>query len=356
MLRKSETLSATRKNAARILTVLLLAATAFVPAAGAQEDGMSTLERIEARGLVQCGVIRSGIGVSEIDNMGRWKGFFPEFCHAIAAAILNDREAVEFVEVNYVVRFEALQSGAFDVLMANTTWTASRDTNLDLAFTHPIYYDGQGFLAHKNLGASSLADVDDASVCVSENTTTIHNLEDLVRTRMPGLRIQAYESIESVYSSFFSGECDMMTQDRVALVSQLLNRASDPDEFVLFEDVISKEPLGPVVREGDEKWLDIVQWVVFALMIAEEYGITHDNVGDFMNSTKPEIRRLLGLENEIGEMLGLPKDWGYRAISATGSYGEIFERNLGSESPLDLQRGLNALWTDGGLIYAPPLR
>jgi general L-amino acid transport system substrate-binding protein len=306
--------------------------------------------------LLKCGVIRGGVGVSEIDETGRWVGFFPDFCRALAAATTGDAEAVDWVEVNYVVRFEALNSNAFDVLMSNTTWTASRDTKLGLAFTQPIYYDGQGFLAHRSLGATGLKDVGKASVCVSKNTTTIRNLEELVRTQYPQLEIRAYESGEGVYSSFFSRECDLMTQDRVALVSQRLNRASNPDDYLLFDEVISKEPLGPVVRRGEDAWMDVVQWVVFALILAEEHGVTQNTLDDFADTTNPELRRLLGLDPGVGALFGLDDKWAARAIAAVGNYGEIYSRHLGQGSSLAIKRGLNALWTEGGLIYAPPLR
>ncbi len=339
-----------------LLALLCLAGALPGPEGAARADGSSVLERINQNGLLRCGVIRSGVGVSEIDETGRWTGFFPDFCRALAAATVGDPEAVDWVEVNYVVRFEALNSDAFDVLMANTTWTASRDTDLQLAFTQPIYYDGQGFLAHASLGAERLEDVGEASVCVSESTTTILNLRELVRTRFPALEVRAYESLEGVYSSFFSRECDLMTQDRVALVSQRLNRTANPNDYVLLEDVISKEPLGPAVRIEDEDWFDIVQWVVFALILAEEHGITQDTVDAFADSSNPEVRRMLGFDPGVGALFGLDDGWAARAIRATGNYGEIYARNLGADSPLKIARGLNALWTEGGLLYAPPLR
>lgn len=343
-----------------LMGLMLLVGVMTMPASAhgvGEAPSSPTLDRVRDEGLLRCGVIRSGVGVSEIDQTGQWQGFFPDLCRALAAAILDDPEAVEWVEVNYVVRFEALNSGAFDVLMANTTWTATRDTELGLAFTEPVYYDGQGFLAHAALGVEKLDDLKgDASVCVSKNTTTILNLEELVRTRYPGLKIMAYESLEGVYSSFFSGECDLMTQDRVALVSQRLNRAAEPSKYVLLEDVVSKEPLGPAVRTGDEAWYDVVQWVVLSLILAEEHGITRATIADFEDSTNPEVRRLLGLEPGMGAKFGLPDIFANCAIKAVGNYGEIYARHLGEGSPLAIPRGLNALWTEGGLLYAPPLR
>lgn len=337
------------------LAVLIGAGVTVAPVPAAAQ----TLDAVQDRGILRCGVINSGIGVSEIDETGRWQGFFPEFCRALAAAVLGNANAVEYVEVNYIMRFDALNSEGFDVLMANTTWTASRDVELNLAFTHPLYYDGQGFLAHASLGARSVADLaalEEATVCVNEGTTTIGNLQELVaRLNLP-LEIIAFQSIEGVYGSFFSRECDLMTQDRVALVSQRLNRAVDPDAIVLFPDVISKEPLGPAVREDDPDWFDIVQWTAYALMIAEEHGIGSASVDDYLDSPLPEVRRLLGVEPGIGAKLGLDEQWAYRAIKDVGAYDEIFARTLGRDSSLQLERGLNALWTDGGLLYAPPLR
>lgn len=352
----------------RRLTVCLIAA--FFAASGllgavpsAQPAAAATLDAVKARGLLRCGVINSGIGLSEIGATGRWEGFFPEFCRFLAAAVLGNADAVEFVEVNYVMRFDALNKDAFDVLSANTTWTTSRDADLNLAFTHPMFYDGQGFLAHDSLGAANLADAAALSmdrpltVCVSEGTTTIQNLRDLAKTLDIRFDIVSFKSIENVYAAFFSRECELMTQDRVALVSQRLNRAPDPTRFVLFPEVISKEPLGPAVREDDAEWFDIVQWAVYASLLAEEHGLTRGTVDAARaNSQDPEVRRLLGVDPGMGAMLGLEESWAYDALSQIGAYNEIFDRTLGADSSLGLERGLNALWTDGGLMYAPPMR
>lgn len=327
-----------------------------VPSGPAAAD---TLSEIRDRGLLRCGVINSGIGLSELDGSGRWQGFFPEFCRFLAASILGSADAVEFIEVNYVVRFDALNSREFDVLMANTTWTLTRDTDLALSFTHPLFYDGQGFLAHASIGARNLRDLaklDHATVCVSEGTTTIVNLRDLVERLGLPVEVVPFQSIEGVYDSFFSRDCDLMTQDRVALVSQRLNRAGNPDDYILFPNVISKEPLGPAVRQDDQKWFDIVQWSVYATFAAEEMGITSATVDTFESSTNLEIRRLLGSDPGLGERLGLSDRWAYEGLKQVGSYAEIFDRTLGRESSMMLDRGLNALWRDGGLLYAPPLR
>lgn len=325
----------------------------------ASHASATTLEAVQNRGLLRCGVVNSGVGLSEIDLQGHWQGFFPDFCRFMAAAILGNADAVEYVEVNYVTRFDALNADAFDVLMANTTWTAGRDIDLKLAFTHPLFYDGQGFLAHRSVDVNSVKDlVGDKtySVCVSDGTTTIENLRDLVATNNLNLKIITFQSVEGVYDAFFARVCDLMTQDRVALVSQRLNRAADPTSFILFPDIISKEPLGPVIRENDPQWYDIVQWTIYATMMAEEFGITQDNVDTFLESPEPEVQRLLGVLPDVGNSLGLPTDWAFQGLKQVGSYGEIYDRTLGKNSSMGLERGLNALWSDGGLLYTPPLR
>ncbi|SMF18597.1 general L-amino acid transport system substrate-binding protein [Tistlia consotensis] len=312
-----------------------------------------TLARIRHDGLLRCGVIRVGPGVSETDERGVWRGFFPDYCRVLAAAVLGDADAVEFVEVTQTVRFKALNDGAFDVLMGNTTWTASRDTKLGLAFTQPIYYDGQGFMANRALGAARLADVHHATVCVNRNTTTIRNLEELIASRHLDLKVRGFDSGEMAYDSFFAHDCDILTTDRIALTTVRLSRSPDPDDYVLFPDMVSKEPLSPTLRNDDEDWFDVVQWSVFATLLAEEHGIRSDNLDSFLDSNDPEVRRLLGLDPGIGADLGLDEDWARRIVAQVGNYAEIFNRNL---SPLGLDRGLNALWRDGGLLYAPPLR
>ena len=238
----------------------------------------AVLARVKSEGLLRCGVTRSGTGLSETDEQGEWRGFFPEFCRALAAAATGEADAVEFVEVDDVVRFEALRDGAFDVLIANTTWTTTRDTSLGLSFTGTLYYDGQSFLAHRSLGASRLDEVTQASVCVSAGTTTIQNLRELAVTK-PGLKILDFKAIDSVYDAFFARSCDLLTYDRVTLLSQLHSRAGRPEEYTLFPDVISKEPLGPVVKAGDKQWFDVVRWTMFALIAAEELGVGRSKIG-----------------------------------------------------------------------------
>lgn len=314
----------------------------------------SVLDTVKERGFVICGVSRSGSGLSELTADGSWNGFFAEFCKVLGAAVLGDKDAVEYVEVSDLNRFEALNEGAIDVLMANTTWTATRDSQLGLAFTTTVYYDGQGFLAHRELGADNIGDVDSARVCVNRNTTTLLNLEDLIAAGKSGLEIVAFDATETLYSAFFTRRCDIVTYDRVVLRALQLYRAANPDDLVLFSDVISKEPLGPAVRQGDPKWFDAVQWSVFATIAAEELGLNSDTVGtiDTANASQ-ETRRFLGKEGQIGANLGLPTSWAHDIVEQVGNYGEIYRRYLGGTKG---ERGLNALWRDGGLLYAPPFR
>ncbi len=316
------------------------------------ESRMSRLDEVMARGHLICGINRSGIGLSEISKDGKWGGFFVDFCQVLAAALFGDKEAVEYMEVTDSNRFQATNAGVIDVLMANTTWTVVRDSELKLAFTTTVYYDGQGFLAYRKLGAKTLAEVETGKVCVSRNTTTILNLQDLVAKEKPGLEIVPFGSLETLYTAFMKRRCDMLTYDRVMLTAQKRYRASNPEELILYPEIISKEPLGPVVQQGDPKWFDVVQWSVFATIAAEEMGLTMKNV-DAKKKQDPsaEAMRFLGLQGKIGSQLGLDKDWAYNIVAQVGNYGEIYSRHLGTGD-----RGVNALWTNGGLMYSPPFR
>ena len=353
---------AVSRAGARLLALTLLGLLAG-PTAGEAETGLGvadgaagghTLSAVRDRGVLQCGITSTGIGLSEIDADGNWRGFFPDLCRALAAAIFGDSEAVEFVEIDFVIRFDALRDGAFDVLMSMTTWTSGRDSRLALAFTQTLLYDGQGFLAHRSLGATRLADLTEATVCVHDNTTTIANLRDLVAARFPGFQVLAFHSLEGGYAAFFSRQCDLLTLDRVGLLAQRLSWASEPEDYVLFPDIISREPLSPAVRQDDPLWFDIVQWTMFALIVAEEHGVDSTNVAEAREWDQPEVARLLGVEGTVGADLGLDADWAYQVIRQVGNYGEVFERTLGSA--IGMERGLNDLWTRGGLIYAPPFR
>lgn len=335
-----------------ILLPLLLTTLAAPGPAAAQ-----TLQGVRDRGYLSCGLNVAGLGLVEVDADGRWTGFFPDMCRALAAAVLGDAEAVEFVEVDFLTRFDALRGGAFDVLMSNTTWTMSRDIELELQFSATLLYDGQGFLAHKDLGIQRLADLHGpATVCVHTNTTTIDHLRDLVATTYPNLEIRPYVSNEAGYEAFFAHSCDMFTTDRSSLIGLRAGRASEAEDVVLLDDVISREPLAPAVRQGDVAWFDVVQWAMFALVLAEEHGLTSANVSGALTDPVPEVARLLGVEGDYGESMGLPRDWAYQAILQVGSYGEIYDRNFGPGTQLAMPRDLNNLWSNGGLIYAPPLR
>jgi len=313
------------------------------------------LDRIHADGVVRCGVTASGIGLSEVGVSGSWEGFFYDFCRALASAVLDDPDAIEPVEVDDIIRFKALAGGAFDVLMANTTWTIGRDTALGISFADVLLYDGQAFLAHKSLGARQLSDVKDGTVCVPGGTTTIKNLSELVAGLDGHIEAVDFNSSEALYDAFFSRRCDLITYDMFALASLRQTRANSPDDFILFPDIISKEPLSSVVKRGDNEWFHLVRWASRALVAAEELGVTRANVDAMRGSSVPEIRRLLGTDAGIGEGMGLTNDWAYRMIRDVGNYGEIYERHLG-ESGLGIPRGMNALWRDGGLHYAPPIR
>lgn len=314
-----------------------------------------TLDRIKEEGVVKCGATRSGRGLSEISVTGDWQGLFIDFCRALAAAVLDDPKAIEIVEVDDVIRFDALTDGAFDVLTANTTWTVSRDTARGMIFTGIYYYDGQGFLAHRSLDASRIAEVSSGVICVPGGTTTVKNLEELTAGLDSSLETHEFHSIDMVYEAFFARRCDIITYDRIALISQLHDRADNPENFVLFTDVVSKEPLGPAVRRDDLEWADVVRWTVFATIAAEELGIHSGNLDEMASTGNPEVLRLLGIEGEIGPGMGLTQDWARRIIGHVGNYGEIFDRHLG-QNGLGVPRGLNALWRDGGLHYAPPIR
>jgi len=317
----------------------------------------TTLEAVKQRGFLRCGVAEIGVGLSYISEAGDWAGFFPAYCRAVAAATLGRADAVDFVPVESGNRFEMVGSGTIDVLSSNSTWTLRRDASLGLNWVGVLYYDGQGFLAHRSLGAKNLAEVGAASVCVqSGGTTTVKNLAEYTRLNNPKMTALTFESFEGHLGAFLRRRCDLLTTDRLELVGILASPVANPDDYVLFPEVISKEPLGPVVRDDDPQWFDIVKWVIYATIAAEEKGVTSANVAAMRGSEDPEVRRLLGVDPGLGEILGLDDAWAARVIEQVGNYGEIFERNLGQETPLGLERGLNALWTEGGLMYAPPLR
>ncbi len=315
----------------------------------------TTLESVRAEGVVKCGVNSGSPGFGAVNDDGEWSGFDIDYCRAIATAIFGDPKKVKFVPTTASDRFQALQSGAVDVLTRNTTWTMARDTTLNLAFAGVNYYDGQGFMVRKSLGITSALELSKATICVQLGTTTELNLADYFKANNMQYSAVAKEKVEDVTADYAAERCMAFTADATALYGLRLTMTNPADHIVL-PQVISKEPLGPAVRQGDEQWLNVVKWIHFALLNAEEYGVTSENVDEMRESTNGSVRRLLGVEGEFGKAIGLPNDWAYRVIKQIGNYGEIFDRNLGSGSPLGIARGLNALWTQGGLQYAPPIR
>jgi general L-amino acid transport system substrate-binding protein len=315
-----------------------------------------TLEQIRQRGQLVCGVSTGVIGFSSADSQGKFSGLDVDVCRAIAAAVLNDPDKVKYVPLNAQQRFTALQSGEVDLLSRNTTWTLTRDASLGLNFAAITYYDGQGFLVPKKLKLSSAKQLKNAEICVQSGTTTEKNLGDYFKSQGIKIKPVVFEKFEASTKAFFSGRCQAYTTDASALAFIRAKEAPKPDDYIVLPELISKEPLGPVVRRGDDEWFAVVKWVIFALIEGEEYGITQAGVEKMKASADPAVQRLLGTGEDTGKLLGLDRDWAARALKAVGNYGEMFQRNVGSDSPLKLPRGLNALWNKGGLMYAPPVR
>ncbi len=315
-----------------------------------------TLDEVRARGSLSCGVSTGLAGFSMPDANGEWQGFDVAYCRAVAAAVLGDSTAVDFVPLTTQTRFTALSSGEVDVLARNTTWTFSRDVDLRLEFIGVNYYDGQGFMVPRDLGVSSALELDGATVCIQTGTTTELNLADFFSANNMSYEPVPVETNAEAQQQYLAGACDVYTTDASGLAA---TRATfeDPDGHVLLAEIVSKEPLGPVVRHGDSEWGDIARWTLNAMVAAEELGLTSANVGEMSAGTEnPEINRMLGTEGDLGGMLGLEADWAANIISQVGNYGEVFDSNIGAATPIGLARGLNAQWTDGGLLYAPPFR
>jgi len=330
-------------------------AATLVGAAGTAQAGKD-LDTIKARGHLICGVSTGVAGFASADSQGKWTGIDVDVCRAVAAAIFGDADKVKFVPTTAQQRFTALQSGEVDLLVRTTTWTLTRDTALGFDFTGVNYYDGQGFMVNKKLGVKSAKELDGATVCVQPGTTTELNLADYFRANKMSFKPVVIEKVEEVRAAFFAGRCDVFTTDASGLYSTRAANAPNPDDYVILPEIISKEPLGPVVRHGDNQFADIVRWTLFAQLEAEEYGITSKNVDEMMKSDNPAIKRILGVTPGMGKALGVDEKWVYNIIKQVGNYGEMFERNVGSGSPLKIDRGLNKLWTQGGLQYAPPIR
>jgi len=295
------------------------------------------------------------IGFSSPDDKGNWTGFDVDFCRALAAAIFNDATKVKFTPLSTKDRFTALQSGEVDLLSRNTTWTLDRDTKMGLNFAGITYYDGQGLMVKKAMKVNSALELSGASVCTQTGTTTELNLADYFRNNKMKYEVVAFATADETLKAYESGRCDVFTTDTSQLYAQKLKLAA-PNDHMILPEIISKEPFGPLVRHGDDQWFDIVKWTLYALVNAEDLGITKSNVDEMLKSPSPEVRRALGVEGSSGESLGLTNDWLVRIVKATGNYGEMFERNVGASTPLKIDRGLNKLWSKGGLQYAPPIR
>ncbi|MGD8429557.1 MAG: amino acid ABC transporter substrate-binding protein [Ectothiorhodospiraceae bacterium] len=333
---------------AGVTALAAMSATTVASAAG-------TLETVKDRGYLQCGVSTGLPGFSQPDNEGNWTGIDVDTCRAVAAAVFGSADKVQFTPLTAKERFTALQSGEVDVLVRNTTWTLTRDASLGLNFTGTNYYDGQGFLVHKSIGVDSAKQLDGATVCVQGGTTTELNLADYFRKNGMDYQALVFDTSDQTVQGFASNRCDVLTSDRSQLAA-LRTKLEDPSGAVILPETISKEPLGPVVRQGDDVWFNVVKWTLFAMINAEEKGITSENVDKMKKSDDPTVKRILGVSGDMGEKLHLSADFGYNIIKEVGNYGEMYDRTVGPDTPVGLDRGINALWTDGGIMYAPPLR
>jgi len=314
-----------------------------------------TLEQVKAKGYVSCGVSTGIAGFSAADSSGKWQGIDVDMCRAVASAVFGDDTKVKYAPLTAKERFTALQSGEVDILSRATTWTATRDTSLGLNFAGVNYYDGQGFLVSKNIGVNSALELDGATVCIQAGTTTELNLTDYFKANKMSYKPITYDTSAQTIEGFKSGRCDVVTSDASQLYGLVL-KVKDPSTVKVLPEIISKEPLGPVVRQGDDKWFNIVKWSYNALLNSEELGITKANVDAMTKSANPNIKRLLGVSGEVGKNLGLDAKWAYNIVKNVGNYGESFAKNVGKDSPLKIDRGLNKLWNDGGLQYGAPIR
>ena len=331
------------------------AAAALAMTAGAALAASSTLDAVKQRGRLICGINVGLAGFAVPDDKGVWRGFEVDFCRAVGAAVFGDPDRVAYKPLTGKTRFPALQSGEVDLLARITTWTFKRDVNLGFDFVGVTFYDGQGFLIHKDLGVTSARELDGASVCIQTGTTTELNLADFFRANGMKFRSVVVEDAAEARQNYAANRCDVYTTDRSGLAAQR-SVLKNPGDHVILPETISKEPFGLVVRHGDNAWGDIVRWVRNALVVAEELGVTRENVGRMRTSGTPEIRRLLGEDGDFGAALGLSRDWAFKAIEGVGNYGEIYDRHIGPRTAIGLDRGVNNLWTKGGILYAPPFR
>jgi general L-amino acid transport system substrate-binding protein len=313
----------------------------------------SALDSVRSKGFVQCGVNTGLAGFSQPDSKGVWKGIDVDVCRAVAAAVLGDAAKVRYTPLTAQQRFTALQSGEVDILSRNTTWTVTRDSSLGLNFVGVNYYDGQGFMVPKKLKVKSAKQLSGATVCVQPGTTTELNLSDYFRANRMTFKPVVIEKLEEVLNAYFAGRCDVFTTDHSGLISVRATRAPKPDEHLILPEIISKEPLGPAVRHGDDRWFDVVKWSLFAMIEAEELGLSSKNIAERAKSDNPSIQRFVGATGDIGKMLGVDNRWALQIVKQVGNYGESFEANL---KPLGFERGLNRLWNQGGLLYVPPIR
>jgi general L-amino acid transport system substrate-binding protein len=328
---------------------LLLLAVLATPAFAQQ----STLDSVRSKGYVQCGVNTGVAGFSAPDSKGVFRGIDVDVCRAVAAAVFGDNSKVRYTPLTAQQRFTALQSGEVDILSRNTTWTITRDTSLGLNFVGINYYDGQGFMVHRRLNVKSAKQLNGATVCVQPGTTTELNLSDYFRSNKMTFKPVVIEKLDEVLNAYFAGRCDVYTTDHSGLISTRASRAPKPEEHVILPEIISKEPLGPAVRHGDDRWFDVVKWSMFAMIEAEEMGLSTKTIDKEAASTNPNIQRFVGATGDIGKMLGIDNKWALNIIKQVGNYGESFDTNL---KPLGFERGLNRLWNQGGLMYAPPIR
>jgi general L-amino acid transport system substrate-binding protein len=321
----------------------------------ARPSGAETLNAVKERGTLNCGVSQGLLGFSSMDVKNVWTGFDVDVCRAVAAVIFDDPARVTFVPLDAAARFTALQSHQIDVLSRNSTWTMSRESSLGLMFAGIAYYDGQGFMLRRDTGIDTALQLGGKTVCTQTGTTSELNLSDYFHTYGMPLKVLAFGTAEESLNAYDNRKCDVLTSDVSQLYAERLKLAA-PDSHIILPEVISKEPLGPAVRQGDDQWFNLVKWTLYALINAEELGVKSVTVDDAVKSSNPNIRRLVGTEGEFGVQLGLTKDWAARAVRAVGNFGEIYERNVGMKSRLSIPRGLNALWTQGGIQYAPPIR
>jgi general L-amino acid transport system substrate-binding protein len=339
------------KRLGALIFIVVLA----ISIASTDRSDAQTLKTVRERGTLNCGVSQGLMGFSSTDDNGTWIGFDVDFCRAVAAAIFDDPAKVTFVPLDAGSRFTALQSNKIDVLSRNSTWTMSREGSLGLMFAGIAYYDGQGFLMRRDAGIDTALQLSGKTVCTQTGTTTELNLSDYFRSHDMDLKVLALGTAEDTLKAYDDRKCEVLTSDVSQLYAERLKLAA-PDGHIILPEVISKEPLGPAVRQGDDPWLNLIKWTLYSLINAEELGVKSKTVDDAVRSSNPNIRRLLGADGGFGEQLGLTSDWAVRAVRAVGNYGEIYERNVGTQSRLSIPRGLNALWTSGGIQYAPPIR